>query len=327
MPWTGRATSCGPCSEFSIGWRSVRAPKSGCRDFCATNAMVAPRSAGIGRHSCFPRYGRSIAGCGWRAASWRRCRSASPRSLCGSILRWANRPPRGSRVRLPSIWLLPCVVTALAAEFGCLFRRVKHQVREAEATSERKDVVASILSARRQTAPVTAFAVGSAVVALLLKVTVPELSAIYDQHVVRGNVAAGLAAVAPLQRQVEDQWGRTGSIPRRPDYSAVVAQRNADYVDTRRPESHDGPRPPRRWGPRPEKLRARSCCSRRRSTSSSAFTGIAFRSTCRAQYLPQGLPQSLAVRAKPRRAQSIRIALQPGSRSTHRAPRSCDGVK
>jgi hypothetical protein len=128
------------------------------------------------------------------------------------------------------IWLLPCVVTALAAD-SLLFRRVKHQVQEAEATSERKDIVASILSARRQTAPVTAFVVGSAVVALLLKVTVPELSAIYDQHLVRGNVAAGLAAVAPLQRQVEDQWWRTGSIPRRPDYSAVVAQRNADYVD------------------------------------------------------------------------------------------------
>jgi hypothetical protein len=128
------------------------------------------------------------------------------------------------------IWFLPCVAAALAAN-SLLFWRVKHQVREAEATSERKDEVASLLSARQQTDPLAAFAVGSAVIALLLKVTVPEFSVLHEQHVVRANVAAGLAAVAPLQRQVEDQWGRTGSIPRRPDYSAVVAQRNAEYVD------------------------------------------------------------------------------------------------
>ena len=129
------------------------------------------------------------------------------------------------------IWLLPCVGAALVANW-LLFSRVKHQVREAEAASERKDVVAALLTSRRQTAPLAALAIGSAVVVLLLNVTVPELSVVHEQRVVRANVAAGLAAVAPLQRQVEEQWGRTGSIPRRPDYSAVVAQRNADYVDT-----------------------------------------------------------------------------------------------
>src|SRR4029450_1559530 len=110
--------------------------------------------------------------------------------------------------------------------------RVKHQVREAEATSERKDEVASLLSARQQTDPLAAFAIGSAVIALLRKVTVPEFSVLHEQHVVRANVAAGLAAVAPLQRQVEEQWWRTGSIPRRPDYSAVVAERNSAFLDS-----------------------------------------------------------------------------------------------
>jgi pilin/uncharacterized protein DUF2628 len=129
------------------------------------------------------------------------------------------------------IWALPGVAAALAAD-SLLFRRVKREVREAEAASERKDIVAALLSARRRTAPVAALAAGGGMLALLLNVTVPELSVLYEQRVVRANVAAGLAAVAPLQRQVEEQWHRTGSIPRRPDYSAVVAQRNAAYVDT-----------------------------------------------------------------------------------------------
>ena len=129
------------------------------------------------------------------------------------------------------IWVLPGLAAALAAD-SLLFRRVKREVRDAEAASERKDIVAALLSARRRTAPVAAFAVGAGVLALLLKITVPELSALHEQHVVRAKVAAGLAAVAPLQRQVEEQWQRTGSIPRRPDYSAVVAQRNAPYLET-----------------------------------------------------------------------------------------------
>ncbi len=59
------------------------------------------------------------------------------------------------------VWGLPCVVTALAAD-SLLFRRVKHEVREAEATSERKDIVAAFLSARRRTAPLAAFASAAA---------------------------------------------------------------------------------------------------------------------------------------------------------------------
>lgn len=129
------------------------------------------------------------------------------------------------------IWVLPGVAAALAAD-SLLFTRVKREVREAEAASERKDVVAALLSARRRTAPAAALAAGVGMLALLLNVTVPELAVLYEQHVVRANVATGLASVAPLQRQVEEQWLRTGSIPRRPDYSAVVAQRNAAYVDT-----------------------------------------------------------------------------------------------
>jgi len=129
------------------------------------------------------------------------------------------------------IWIMPAIFMALAAD-SLLYRRVKHEVEEAEASSERKDVVASLLRARRHTAPVTAMALGATMIALLLKVTVPELSVLHEQHVVRAKVSAGLAAVGPVLRQIEEQWERLGSIPRRPDYEAVEGQRGAAFLES-----------------------------------------------------------------------------------------------
>ena len=129
------------------------------------------------------------------------------------------------------VWIMPAIFMALAAD-SLLYRRVKHEVEEAEASSERKDVVASLLRARRHTAPITAMVLGATMLALLLKVTVPELSVLHEQHVVRAKVSAGLAAVAPLLRQVEEQWERLGSIPRRPDYEAVEGQRGAAFLES-----------------------------------------------------------------------------------------------
>ena len=129
------------------------------------------------------------------------------------------------------VWALPCVVMALAAD-TLLYRRVKREVREAEAASEGSDDVVALLSARRRTAPFAALALGSGMVALLLMIAVPELTTLHKQRVTRANVAAGIAAVAPLQRQVEEQWQRNGSIPRRPDYAAVEAQQGAAFLDS-----------------------------------------------------------------------------------------------
>jgi pilin/uncharacterized protein DUF2628 len=129
------------------------------------------------------------------------------------------------------VWGLPGILTALAAD-SLLYRRVKREVSEAEASSERKDVVAALLRERRHTAPIVALGLGGAIIALLLSVTVPELDVLHRQHVVRASVAAGLAAVSPLQRQVEAQWASTGTIPRRPDYSAVEAHRGAAFLES-----------------------------------------------------------------------------------------------
>ena len=129
------------------------------------------------------------------------------------------------------VWGMPGIFMALAAD-SLLYRRVKHEVMEAEASSERKDVVASLLRARPHTAPLTALALGATVLALLVKVTVPELSVLHEQHVVRAKVSAGLAAVLPLLRQVEDQWERLGSIPRRIDYEAVEGQFGSAFLES-----------------------------------------------------------------------------------------------
>ena len=129
------------------------------------------------------------------------------------------------------VWLLPAIAAALCAD-SLLYQRIRRQVRAAEAASERTDEVAAILCAERPTAMWAALVFGGAALALLLAVAVPGLRVLYDQHVVRGQVAAGLAAVAPLQRQVEESWQRSASIPRRPDYAAVQAQRGATFLDT-----------------------------------------------------------------------------------------------
>jgi Pilin (bacterial filament)/Protein of unknown function (DUF2628) len=128
------------------------------------------------------------------------------------------------------VWGLPGALAALAAD-SLLYRRVRNEVQDAEAALGKSDEVAALLTARRRTAPFAALALGTSILALLVQVTLPELGVLYEQHVVRANVAAGIAAVAPLQRQVEEQWQRTGSLPRTPDYAAVEAQQGAAFLD------------------------------------------------------------------------------------------------
>jgi hypothetical protein len=128
------------------------------------------------------------------------------------------------------VWLLPAVAASLLAD-SLLYRRIRRRVREAEAASEQTDEVAAILCAKRPTALWAALLFGGASLLLLAEATVPDLRVLYGQHVIRSQVAAGLAAVAPLLRQVEDSWQRSASIPRRPDYAAVQAHRGATFLD------------------------------------------------------------------------------------------------
>lgn len=132
---------------------------------------------------------------------------------------------------IAAVWLAPGVLGALSAD-PLLFRSVRRDVRRAEAATERTDQVASMLCARQRAAPLLALGLCAAAVALFAKTGMPWLEQLYDARLVRARVAAGVAAAAPLKRQVEEQWERNGSLPRRPDYEAVKAERGAVFLDT-----------------------------------------------------------------------------------------------
>ena len=129
-----------------------------------------------------------------------------------------------------AIWGIPGAVAALTAT-RMLFRRVQRDVRQAEATTDRTDEVASILCAHQRAVPWVSLGLAFATLGFLVQFGLPGIERLYDQRIVRARVAAGVAAVAPLKRQVEEQWERTGSIPRRPDYDAVKAERGAVFID------------------------------------------------------------------------------------------------
>jgi hypothetical protein len=128
------------------------------------------------------------------------------------------------------IWLLPAVVPALLAN-GLLYWRIRWDVRCAEARGRGIAAVAARLTAPKPTALGVALAAGLAAVVLAPKYAVPNLHALYDGHVVRIRLTESLAAVRPLQRQIEESFLRFGVVPRTPDYAAMLAHRGAILLD------------------------------------------------------------------------------------------------
>ena len=192
-----KTSSCGLSLGNSLSiWRWARWPAHGCRDSCATSATATPRSAGIGRPSSFPPCGRSIAGSGSRAGSWRRCRSVWRRSSRASIPRCTIRRQRGSLLRRRRRLGRAGHARPRSPPTRCSYRRVKHEVRRSrsrERAEGRGGLAVCARAAARRRSPRCCSAAPS--LALLWTVTVPELDVLHEQHVVRANVAAGLAAV------------------------------------------------------------------------------------------------------------------------------------
>jgi hypothetical protein len=125
-----------------------------------------------------------------------------------------------------AIWLLPAAIAALMAN-GLLYRHVRRRVRCAEAGCRRMDEVAGLLAARSATSHWAAVLLGGAALVLGGIVLAPRLSALYQDQLVRTQVAASLAAVRPLQAVIEDAWLRRVSLPRVPDYAAAVHELGA----------------------------------------------------------------------------------------------------
>ena len=100
------------------------------------------------------------------------------------------------------VWLIPSVVGALLGN-TLLYRRARRLVRTAEARTTQTDKAARWLSRRTVIAPVQAAAT-TAVMVVALGAMLPNLQSAYADQVVRSRIAEMMAAIQPLQRQLEE---------------------------------------------------------------------------------------------------------------------------
>ena len=127
------------------------------------------------------------------------------------------------------VWLLPAIgASAFANTF--YYRHVRALVRQAERSSRAPEMAARRLINRASTDPVSGALLGIAALLFVASLAGARLQAAYHEHGVRGQVAQAIAAMKPLQRQVEEDWTRARSLPQRPDYGAVRAERGSALV-------------------------------------------------------------------------------------------------
>jgi len=114
------------------------------------------------------------------------------------------------------VWFSPGLVGALAAN-PLLHRKSRELVREAEALTSQTDKAARWLSRRTVIAP---FQAAAATVTMLvaLGVVVPNFKSAYADQLVRARIAESIAAIRPLQQQLEEWF-----ISRSPDDAPTIA--------------------------------------------------------------------------------------------------------
>ncbi len=127
-------------------------------------------------------------------------------------------------------WLVPGVVGALAAN-TLVYRRARQLVSNAEARTRRPDKAAIWLSRRTVIAPMPAAFAGGATILLALYVVIPSLQSAYTDQIVRSHVTAGLAAIRPLQRQLET-WFVSRSPSGAPDFGLADARPGTEFLET-----------------------------------------------------------------------------------------------
>jgi hypothetical protein len=129
------------------------------------------------------------------------------------------------------VWLVPALVSAIFAN-TFYFRRIRRLVRRAERHTRSAETAATRLLNRGATDVVLAALFGAATLLFVGSLAGPRLQTAYHEHSMRAKIAQAIAAMKPLQRQVEDDWARTRSIPQRPDYRAVRAHEGYALVQT-----------------------------------------------------------------------------------------------
>jgi hypothetical protein len=103
------------------------------------------------------------------------------------------------------VFVLPGVTGAALAN-ALLYRRVRERIRRAEARALNPSHAASDVSSSDPISPVGAALFGSLAAAIWMASIGPLLTTAYDEHAVRVKVGKALAALAPIQQQVEESW-------------------------------------------------------------------------------------------------------------------------
>ncbi len=128
------------------------------------------------------------------------------------------------------VWLVPGAIAALLAN-SLLYRRVKRLVRRAELACREQSAVARFLTGRSPTDFVLA-ATSALIATVLLSLVMPRIEATYHDRAVRARLAQSLAAIKPLQRQIEESWRRASAMPLSLDHAAALARTGGNLIDS-----------------------------------------------------------------------------------------------
>ena len=129
------------------------------------------------------------------------------------------------------VWLFPGIVGALLAN-SLLYGRVKRVVRTANVAGPEVSSIAQRVGARKPTTRWMVFLVGTMSLAPIPTLIAPHLYTLHQEKDIRAHVAESLAAVKPMQTQVEDAWDRFKVIPYTLDEAATMMERGGKFLDS-----------------------------------------------------------------------------------------------
>jgi hypothetical protein len=88
-----------------------------------------------------------------------------------------------------------------------------------------------MLARRRAISPAGALVWGGGALALTFALAAPDLDSLYQESQVRSGVSDSIAAVRPLQQEIEASWLASGVFPPPIDYTPVRSYLGATFLD------------------------------------------------------------------------------------------------
>jgi hypothetical protein len=132
---------------------------------------------------------------------------------------------------LVCVWSVPAIISgAFANTF--YYRQIRSLIRQAERSTRSPEAAARRLINRSPTDALAGVLFGTAALLMVASLAGGRLQAAYHEQGVRTKVAQAIAAMKPLQQQVEEDWTIAHALPKRPDYRAVRAQQAYPLVQS-----------------------------------------------------------------------------------------------